>query len=207
MHAGTMGRLLAAGEGRGAHPDMKTNASGEGVEQRLHRQFVAALAGDGASYRAFLAEASRYLRGYFRRRLGDRGDEAEDLVQETLLALHQHRHTYRPELPLTAWMHGIARYKLLDFLRARSREAPSEPLEDDDAVLAVADDEERDVRCELEQMLRILPPRQREALVMVKLAGASVQETARATGLSEASVKVGVHRGLRALVARFRSGA
>jgi RNA polymerase sigma-70 factor, ECF subfamily len=50
-----------------------------------------------------------------------------------------------------------------------------------------------------------LPERQRRALVLVKLAGASVAETARETGMSEANVKVTVHRGLKALVQRFRS--
>jgi RNA polymerase sigma-70 factor (ECF subfamily) len=45
-------------------------------------------------------------------------------VQETLLAIHNQRHTYDAGQPLTAWVHAIARYKLVDLLRRRAvREA------------------------------------------------------------------------------------
>ena len=46
-----------------------------------------------------------------------------------------------------------------------------------------------------------LPERQRLPLVYMKLQGLSAIETARATGRSESAVKVGVHRGLKALAA------
>ena len=72
-------------------------------------------------------------------------------------------------------------------------------------MFAASDTDAREARRDLEQMLEVLPERQRRALVMTKLAGASVAETARATGMSEGSVKVSVHRGLKALAARFRS--
>lgn len=174
------------------------------AEDRLRSQFVAALAGDAASYRLFLAALSAHLRAFLRRRMQQWPDDVEDLVQETLLAVHHNRHTYRPDQPLTAWVHSIARYKLVDWLRARSRhDALNDPLDDELAVFARSDTEASDARHDLEHMLQSLPPRQREVLVMLKLAGASVAETARATGQSEASVKVGVHRGLKALAARF----
>ena len=91
------------------------------TEERLHRQFVAALRGDAAAYEEFLSGVVPHLRAYFRRRLAQFPDEVEDLVQECLLAIHRSRHTFRPEQPLTAWLHTIARYKLVDLLRARSR--------------------------------------------------------------------------------------
>lgn len=197
---------LAAGPGRPSRMDAQDRATA--AEERLHAQFVAALGGDPASYRQFLASLAAHLRAFLRRRLAKWPDDVEDLVQETLLAVHRQRHTYDPAQPLTAWVHGIARYKLVDHLRARARrEALNDPLDEEMQLFARSDTDASEARRDLEQMLQCLPERQRRLLVLVKLAGASVAEAARATGLSEASVKVGVHRSLKALAERFRSGA
>lgn len=179
----------------------------DATEERLRRQFLRALAGDAAAYQQFLAALSAHLRAYFRKRMSQLPDDVEDLVQESLLAVHGSRHTYKPEQPLTAWVYTIARYKLIDHLRSRSRrEALHDPLEDDLQIFAGSDTEAADARRDLEKVLQSLPERQRRALVMMKLEGASVAETALATGMSEASVKVGVHRSLKALSAKVRSG-
>jgi len=100
-----------------------------GVEERLRALFVRGLDGDAAAYRAFLDGLTAHLRGFLRKRIYYLQDDIEDVVQEILLAVHNSRHTYRPDEPLTAWVHAIARYKLVDFLRRRSgREALNEPL-------------------------------------------------------------------------------
>lgn len=175
------------------------------TEERLRRQFLLALAGDGAAYQQFLAALSAHLRAFFKRRLSQLPDDVEDLVQETLLAVQASRHTYKTGQPLTAWVHTIARYKLVDLLRARSRrELLHEPLEDDLQVFANADTEAAEARRDLEKLLESLPERQRQVLVMTKLEGASVAETALAMGMSESSVKVGVHRGLKVLSAKLK---
>ena len=141
-----------------------------------------------------------------RRLVGSR-EEAEDLVQETLLAIHNQRHTYDPAQPLTAWVHAIARYKMIDLLRRRAgREALHTPLDDELAVFATSDTEAGDARRDLTKLLATLPERQRLPIVHVKLEGLSVTEAARRTGMSESAVKVGIHRGLKALAALIRSG-
>lgn len=174
-------------------------------EERLRKQFMAALAGDAVAYQQFLTDLSAHLRAFYRRRMSQLPDDVEDMVQECLLAIHGHRHTYRPEQPLTAWVHTIARYKLIDLLRSRSRrELLNDPLDDDLAVFARSDTEAAEASRDLAVILRSLPDRQRRALVMIKLEGASVAETAVATGMSEASVKVGVHRSLKALSAKLK---
>lgn len=186
--------------------DWKERASA--TEERLRSQFLAALGGDSAVYQAFLETLAAHLRAFFRRRLSGLPDEVEDLVQETLLAIHTHRHTYRPEQPLTAWVHTIARYKLVDLLRARSRrEALNDPLEDDLEVFAAVETDALDARRDLETLLQGLPPKQRQAVRMVKVDGASVAETAASLGMTQVAVKVSVHRALKALAARFRSNA
>jgi RNA polymerase sigma-70 factor (ECF subfamily) len=175
------------------------------IEERLHRLIVLGISGDSAAYRAFLKEVSPFLRAFLRRRLVQLPDEVEDLVQETLLAVHNQRHTYDAARPITAWVHGIARYKLADMLRRRSgREAMNDPWDDDAVFVGDSGHEATDARRDLGKLLAELPERQRLPIKYVKLDGLSVAEAARLTGMTESAVKVGVHRGLRALMAKIK---
>lgn len=174
-------------------------------EERLRNLLLRGNAGDKEAYQAFLKDLSSHLRGFFRRRLVQLPDEVEDLVQETLLAVHTHRDTYDPAQPLTAWIHAIARYKLVDMLRRRTgREALNEPLDDQLDVLADSDEEERNAKRDIAQLSGQLSEAQRAAIQYVKLQGLSVVETAQLTGMSESAVKVNVHRGLKALAAKMK---
>ncbi len=178
------------------------------AEAVLHDLFVRSLDGDAAAYQAFLQKLSAHLRAFLGKRLFGWPDEVEDLVQECLLAVHNQRHTYQSDQPLTAWVHAIARYKMIDLLRAKSvREDLHDPLDDDLAVFAASATEASDAKRDLGGLLQTLPERQRLPIVHVKIEGLSVAETASLTGMSESAVKVGIHRGLKALAARFRSGA
>ena len=175
-------------------------------EVRLRELLVRGLAGDATAYHAFLKELAGHLRAFLRRRLVRLPDDVEDLVQETLLAVHNQRHTYDPAQPLTAWVVALARYKLVDLLRRRSRrELLHDPLDEESDLLAVADGEAAQARRDLGKLLDTLPERQRLPIVYVKIEGLSVAETARRTGISESAVKVGIHRGLKALAARIRN--
>jgi RNA polymerase sigma-70 factor (ECF subfamily) len=174
-------------------------------EDHLKDLLVRGLSGDGVAYHAFLKALSAFLRAFLRGRLTRVPDEVEDLVQETLLAIHNQRHTYDAAQPLTSWVHAIARYKLIDFLRRRSgREALNDPLGDDDDLLATSDAEAQDARRDIETLLARLPDRHRLPILRVKIEGLSVAEAARATGMSESAIKVGVHRGMKALAAFIR---
>src|SRR5260370_23262585 len=90
-------------------------------ETELKALMLASLDGDAASHRALLERLSRRLRAYYKGKLVSIGrgiSEAEDLVQEAVLAIHIKRHTYDPAEPLTPWVHPIARYKLIDYARS-----------------------------------------------------------------------------------------
>jgi RNA polymerase sigma-70 factor, ECF subfamily len=176
------------------------------AEEKLRKLLLAGLGGDAAAYHAFLKQLSVLLRGFLRGRLYRMPDEVEDLVQETMLAIHNQRHTYDAGQPLTAWVYAIARYKMIDLLRRRAgREALHEPLDDEAAIFAKSDHEPDDARRDLERLLENLPDRHRLPIVHVKLQGRSVAEAAKLTGMSESAVKVGIHRGLKALAAFIRS--
>ncbi|MBK6600931.1 MAG: sigma-70 family RNA polymerase sigma factor [Betaproteobacteria bacterium] len=177
-------------------------------EERLRALLVRAIAGDAAAYHVFLRDLGAHLRAFLRKRLARLPDEVEDLVQETLLAVHNQRHTYDESQPLTAWLHAIARYKLVDLLRRRARrDLLNDPLDDGNELLVASDTEAADARRDVAKLLDTLPDRQRRPIVHVKLEGLSVAETAKLTGMSESAVKVGIHRGLKALAARIGSGS
>jgi RNA polymerase sigma-70 factor (ECF subfamily) len=178
----------------------------EGKEERLRSLLVQGLAGDASAYHAFLKELTGYLRAFLRKRLINMPDEVEDLVQESLLAIHNQRHTYDAVKPLTPWVYALARYKLIDLLRRRARtDMLNDPLDEETELFAAADSEASDARRDVAKLLDQLPDRQRLPIVHTKLEGLSVAEAARRTGMSESAVKVGVHRGLKALAAMIRS--
>lgn len=177
------------------------------VEARLKELMLASLAGDAQSYRVLLDEVAKLLRQYFLRRLADahRGD-ADDLVQETLLALHTRRQTYEPDRPFTAWLHAIARYKLIDHFR-RNRIRATVPLDDvEDLFLQDNSDAAAD-RMDVDRLLQTIPEKSRDLIYRTKIEGQSIAEAARSTGLSESLVKVSIHRGLKAIAAKLRGQA
>lgn len=169
---------------------------------------VKGLAGDAAAHRAFLTEAAAALRAYFRNRLRGAPEDAEDLVQETLIALHTRRDTYDPSYPLTAWLYAIARYRLIDYLRRKKRRGVAVPVEDAEAVLFTESDQSAaDARKDIAELLTRLPEKQRTAIRLIKLEEKSVREAAAITGWTESDLKVSAHRGLKALAKLFQDEA
>lgn len=174
-------------------------------EARLKDQLLRGLAGDNAAYQVFLTELSAHLRAFLRKRLIRLPDEVEDLLQESLLAIHNQRHTYDPGQPLSAWVQAIARYKLVDLLRRRAaHEMLNDPLDEEMDLFSIADSEAAEARRDLNKLLAELPDPLRLPIIHTKLEGLSVKEAAEITGMSESAIKVGVHRGLKALAAKIR---
>lgn len=184
---------------------MNGEAGFRSKEDRLRDLLVRGLAGDNAAYRVFLTELSAHLRAFLRRRLARLPDEIEDLVQESLLAIHNRRHTYEADQPLSAWVQAIARYKLVDLLRRRAaHEMLNDPLDEEMELFSTADSDAAEARRDLNKLLADLPDQFRLPIVYTKLEGLSVKEAADLSGMSESAVKVGVHRGLKALAAKIR---
>ena len=173
-------------------------------EAKLQALMIGGMGGNARAYQALLRLCADRLRAYFRRRLIGRDADVEDLVQETLIAIHTKRATYDPGLPFTAWLHAIARYRLIDFLRREGRrravpmEEGFEPVDEGqvDAVLAELD---------VVALLAGLTEKQAAAIRLTRVQGYSIREAAVLSGQSEPAVKVNVHRGLGRLVAAIRS--
>lgn len=177
-------------------------------ESGLRPLWLRAQSGDEAAYRDALGRIAARLRGYLRRRMQRLPDDVEDLVQETLLALHLQRGSYDPAVPVSAWVLAIARHKLVDLWRRRGRrEALHEPLDELDEADLPSVAAEGSAGRDLERLLDALPAAQRLAILLTKIEGLSVAEAACRAGASESAIKVQVHRGLRRLAALVRDDA
>jgi RNA polymerase sigma-70 factor, ECF subfamily len=181
-----------------------TRSNQDGAETQLHDWMVAGLAGDSVAYRRLLGQLTGVLRGYFARRIGP--SQAEDLVQDTLIAIHTKRETYDPGMPLTAWVYGIARYKLIDEYR-REKRKPTVPLDEAPELFARDEAESAGARRDVEKLLAKLPAAKRALVRAIKLDGLSVAEAAAKTGMSESAVKVSVHRALKSLGENLGEGS
>lgn len=176
--------------------------SEDGLRSLLLRSFD----GDQAAYREFLSQLSGVLRTYIRRqlyRIGKADCDAEDLVQEALFAIHAKSHTYDRDMPVTAWAHAIARYKLIDFLRMtgnRGRDLSLDEIEE----TAGADGAAVDAAISVKKLVAALPNKMRLPIDLVRLEGLSVKEAAAVTGVSEVAIKVNIHRGVKAIARVFR---
>ena len=173
-------------------------------ESELRKLMLASLDGDAVAHRALLGRLSGHLRAYYRSKLARAGrsvGDAEDLVQEAVLAIHLKRHTYDPTEPLTPWVHAIARFKVIDFLRRTRRSTTDLPIDAAEDVTAGDDRSGAESSLDLARLMKMLPEKMRCSIVAVKLDGRSVAEAAARCGVSESSVKINIHRGLKRLAA------
>lgn len=172
----------------------------EKFERELKPVWRSALAGDHAAYEQALQMMSRRLRGFFARRLQAMPSEVEDLVQETLMAIHLKRASYDEQYAVTSWVLAIGKYKLVDFWRRHERtDALHDDIDEagsDDLITAQASE---GTSHDLAALLQRLPDAQRTAIELTKLDGLTVAEAAQRTGASVSAVKVAVHRGMKRL--------
>lgn len=159
--------------------------------------------GDRGAYQALLVEVRALVTAFVRRRVRH-ADQVEDIVQETLLSIHRHRHTYDPARPFAGWMYAIAKHRLIDVVGRARRRDRNEVGGLDEASLRVPSAEPGALSVALRRALALLSAPQREIIHMLKFEGYSVAEIAGKTGRSPSSVKITAHRGyrkLRALIA------
>ena len=124
---------------------------------------------------------------------------ADDLLQDTWMRVHKARHTYRRGEPVLPWIFAIARHTGLDNYRKARRVEAHETQVD---VLPEAPSAKSTILPEvpdIDALLTALPASQREVIVMLKVAGMTLEEVARATSSSVGSVKQKAHRAYRKL--------
>jgi RNA polymerase sigma-70 factor (ECF subfamily) len=166
----------------------------------------AGLGGDRAAYRQLLEALAPRLRALARRGLARAGlgiADIEDVVQETLLAIHVKRHTWKSDQPFRPWLNAIARHKLIDAMRRRGRrgEVPIDGLEDFLPDTAQAAETSQG---ELTRLVSRLEGRQLAIVRAISLDGESISGAAMKFAMSEGAVRVTLHRGLRKLASLYR---
>ena len=170
-------------------------------EADLKALMVDGLDGNAAAHGVLLRALVPLLHAFYRRRLSNAHD-VEDLVQDTLIAVHTRRETFDRDRSFTAWMYAIARYRMIDHFRRRKQ---SVPVEDVEAILVMEGFEEAaNARMDVDRLLHTLSPKQARAIRDTHIVGRSVAEAAAGAGIGESDVKVSVHRGLKSLAARIR---
>lgn len=170
-------------------------------EGQLRTWMIGGLDGDAAAHASLLRALVPLLCAFYRRRMVCGQDDIEDIVQDTLIAVHTRRATYDRDRPFTAWLFAIARYKMIDQFRRAKRTVPLEGLEE--ILIAEGFESASNAQIDIEGLLSTLPAKQARAIRATRLHGASVAEAAIADGIGESDVKVSVHRGLKALTARI----
>ncbi len=144
-------------------------------------------AGDSAAVTALVECTGPQLPRFFMAQSANRSD-ADDLLQETWLRIHRVRHTYRPGEPVLPWFYAIARRVRIDHYRRAARtsgrERRLEELCDVTATLSRQEDQADD----LDTLLAPLSDGEREVILMMKVAGMSLEEVARASSLSVGAV-------------------
>jgi RNA polymerase sigma-70 factor (ECF subfamily) len=168
----------------------------------------AAMAGDEAAYRTFLRAVTPFIRAAARRNLGRFGlgpAEAEDVVQDTLLAIHLKRQTWDQDRPIGPWISAIARNKFIDLLRRRARGGSEVPIEDVVEKLAAEDGAAQALDgYDVTRMLENLNEKQRAVVRSLAVDGASVRQTAERLNMTEGAIRVTLHRAVKALAAIYR---
>ncbi len=163
--------------------------------------------GDAAAYERLLRTLAPVLRAAARRglaRAGKSDADAEDVVQETLLAIHLKRHTWDAAAPLGPWVRAIARNKLIDALRRRGRRIEM-PIDDFADLLPDTTEQPSGIVGDVARNLGELPERQRNVVQAIAVEGVSIAETAVRLSVSEGAVRVALHRGLAAIAIKLRA--
>jgi RNA polymerase sigma-70 factor (ECF subfamily) len=166
---------------------------------------IEARAGNSAAYRTLLDELSRYVRQIVRRAAVSAhlsSADMEDIVQETLLAIHLKRHTWNETEPLGPWVRAITHYKSVDVLRRKGRRQ-FVPIEDYAEELPAEESEPQLPARDIIRMAAVLPEKQKAIVLAMFVDGLSTGETAQRFAMTDGAVRVSLHRALAALAKAF----
>jgi RNA polymerase sigma-70 factor (ECF subfamily) len=188
---------------KSSHPQTDPNAgkdlsgrveiSGAGELESLMARYQTADAQAGA---LLVEKLSNRIFQYFLAHVRNHAS-AEDLLQDFWLRIHNARHTFRSGEPLLPWIYAIAHRVRIDDYR-RNRNLRLQDTLDEHSSYA-ASEEKPTPKQDIRELLQTLPTSQREAILLMKVGGLSLEEVARATGSTVGAVKQKVHRGYERL--------
>lgn len=163
-------------------------------------------AGDSVTYEAFLRDFASSVRRIVEthlRRMRFSVTEAEDVVQEVLIAVHSRRDQWDIQRPLLPWLNAITRYKIIDASRRLGRDARAriDLTEEEWARMFTSDASNFEHnQTDVERLISQLPRGEQAAVRAIGLEGFSAGEAAEKLGSSEGAVRVAFHRSLKKLM-------
>lgn len=160
---------------------------------------AAARAGDASAFAELYRTHLRMVHGVLLSRVPR--TDVDDLAQEVFLSAWRRIESLRDPAAFPGWLASIARNHATDHLRRRPADAVELP---DDLAAGTGDDQ---VARDVLETVRALPEAYRETLVLRLVEGMTGPEIAARTGLTEGSVRVNLHRGMKLLRARLEGRA
>lgn len=169
-------------------------------EQRWSALMANSQAGSESDYHQLLTELTQVIDRFLRSRFGD-NDFVGDCVQESLIAVHQARHTYDPKRSFRPWLFAIVRHKAIDALRRQRNQYKviDQYRVNQEVQLQGGNSDDAESEFFRGRLLELLSPQHQEVLTLTKVIGFSIAETAEKLGISESAVKVRVHRAVHKL--------
>lgn len=194
--------------GAGVVMDAVTNVGisreAEVEDFRMRDLMRSAQDGDRVAYEALLKACLPKVRRRLQRRGVDPGS-IDDVIQDVLLTIHRARQTYDPSRPFAVWLAMITDRRAIDAARRLYRHAMHE-VSAPDAYETHADESGETTPFvttsaldRVRSSIAELPSAQREAIERLSLRQQSLTEASQETGRSVGSLKVNLHRGLKAL--------
>ncbi len=166
-------------------------------ETYLYELMIASQKGDASQYHKFLERVSILLTPFIQKKV-THSEFVDDILQDTLVAIHNSRHTFIPGRSIAAWTYVICEHRIIDFYRKYRRVEKAEIISD--TGFSDFETPEKDTALEtLEFVMEGLPEKQKTVIEMMKLEGLSIKEVAVKTGMSESAIKVNAFRGYQAM--------
>jgi RNA polymerase sigma-70 factor (ECF subfamily) len=184
-----MTRAEAAGSGRAADP--QSRGADPAMEEAFKRELVALIP---------------HLRAFARTLAGDPAG-ADDLAQDAMIKAWDARASYQMGTNMKAWTFMILRNQFYSEKRRSWRQTQLDQEAAERTLMAVDDPESPVALDELRLGLGMLPPEQREALILVGAGGFAYEEAADICGCAVGTVKSRVSRARRSLQAILEAGA
>jgi len=179
--------------GRGADEGHRTRDVGGPSDAELLRRH---LAGDPEAFGTLFTRHSGRLWAVALRTVGD-PEDAADALQEAMISAFRRAGDFRGDSAVSTWLHRIVVNAAVDRLRRRPTRTVSWPSDPDELepFFTPGTADATETRLDVDAALRMLPPQQRAALVLVDMLGYPVAEVAAILGVSQGTVKSRCARG------------
>lgn len=174
------------------------------MKKNLTELLILAQNGDNHAYSLFLNQAADFLRKIMSKWIKN-SEIKEELVQETLLSIHQNVHTFQSNLKAEPWISTIARYKVIDHLRRNRHqyqeltEDVTNSLQDTNSSLENHDDSWKYFHELVKTELEKLDELSKMAIIKTKFEDKSTREAAIELGLKENALRTRISRGMQKL--------